>query len=280
MSEHLDSGSKQGYQLSDLLYLMARLRKPVTGCPWDLKQNYKSITASTIEEAYEVVDAIESEDYVHLKEELGDLLFQVVFYCQLAKEEGRFSFPEVVDVLTRKLIRRHPHVFPAGSLESEISDKHVHSEDVEAVKKSWEAIKQDERNEKGSQSLLDDVPKALPALSRAQKLQKRASNAGFDWSAALDVLPIIREELEELEQAISEQSNDAIKEELGDVIFSLVNLSRKLKQDPEAALRMANTKFEKRFRYIEEQLRNDNLEPSSRNLELMEKYWQQAKINL
>ncbi len=179
------------YSVDDLLYLMARLRDPESGCPWDIKQDYASIAPSTLEEAYEVVDAIEKQDFVHLKEELGDLLFQVIFYSQLGKEDERFEFASVVSDLVAKLIRRHPHVFPDGTLQSRIDNRNTLQADVKA---RWEAIKQQEREAKGAQGLLADVPLNLPALSRAAKLQKRAASVGFDWDNVYGPIAKVRVE--------------------------------------------------------------------------------------
>lgn len=267
--------SSPSYSIDDLIYLMARLRKPETGCPWDLKQDYRSITPSTIEEAYEVVDAIESGDLMHLREELGDLLFQVIFYSQLASEDNIWDFSAVVHGLTEKLIRRHPHVFPDGGLNSE-RPPGPPPEDG-AIKQTWEKIKQQERHAKGKQKLLDDVPRALPAMSRAEKLQKRAAKVGFDWEDPAPVLDVVAGELTELRDAFAEKDENAVAEELGDVLFACVNLSRHLKLDAEQLLRNANQKFETRFQYIEESLaaRGQSLEDST--VEEMEMLWQQAK---
>jgi len=196
------------YQLEDLLYLMKRLRTPETGCPWDLEQNYLSITPSTIEEAYEVVDAIERQDFEHLKEELGDLLFQVVFYGQLASEDGYFQFDDVVHELSDKLIRRHPHVFPDGTLQSVKGMPSISG--ASEVKEVWEQIKAEERDKKGNTGILDDVPVALPALQRSQKLQKRVAKAGMDFRNLSGVLAKLREEIAELEQAVEAGSEQNI----------------------------------------------------------------------
>ena len=204
------------FKLDDLVQLMATLRHPEYGCPWDLKQDYRSIAPSTLEEAYELVDAIEKENFESFREELGDLLFQVVFYSQLASEEQAFDFHDVVDGLVAKLIRRHPHVFPSGSLES-AGPRGDTTE--EQVKQSWEAIKRQERNTKGENSELDDVPVCLPSLIRAQKLQKRASSVGFDWQTSVGVWSKLAEELAELRAAINEENHSAVEEELGDVFF-------------------------------------------------------------
>ena len=266
------------YTLHDLLNLMARLRDPQYGCPWDVKQTYASIVPFTLEEAYEVADAIEREDFEHLQGELGDLLFQVVYYCQLAREEGRFEFDGVVDGITRKLIRRHPHVFPTGDLYAPLDIPRL---DEDQVKQRWEAIKAEERAERAAVpeqlSLLDDVPAALPALSRASKLQKRAATAGFDWPAALPVLDKVREELDEVLEAMAGDDPRAVEEELGDLLFSAVNLARHLKVDPETALRAANQKFERRFRFIEQALRDTHRAMEDCTLENLDALWGEAK---
>lgn len=266
------------YQLNDLLHLMARLRDPQHGCPWDLQQNYASIVPHTLEEAYEVADAIESGDLDHLPGELGDLLFQVVYYSQLAKEEGRFEFDTVVDGITRKLLRRHPHVFPDGDL---YGSPELPRLDEAAIKQRWEEIKAEERAERSTApmqlSLLDDVPSALPALSRAAKLQKRTAQVGFDWPDALPVVDKVREELDEVLEAMSENDPEAIAEEVGDLLFVAVNLARHLKVDPENALRAANRKFERRFRFIEQALRESGRPVEHCDLETLDALWGEAK---
>ncbi len=270
------SAKENRYLLQDLLYLMSRLRNPDTGCPWDIKQDYLSITPSTLEESYEVVDAIEKEDFAHLREELGDLLFQVVFYTQLATEDQRFSFADVVHELTAKLLRRHPHVFPDGTLTSERVGDVV--PDEYGVKKSWEQTKKEERKEKGRHGLLDDVPLALPALSRAAKLQKRASRVGFDWQDPEGILNKIKEEVSELEEELdSGRRVPEIQNELGDLLFSCVNLVRFLGFDSEQTLRFANTKFERRFRYMEEKLRDTGTTLEKVNQDVLETLWNQSK---
>lgn len=266
------------YRLDDLLQLMARLRHPEHGCPWDLKQSYASIVPYTLEEAYEVADAIERGDFDHLPGELGDLLFQVVYYSQLAAEEGRFGFAEVVDGITAKLIRRHPHVFPDGDLYAAPDAQKL---EEAAVKQRWEELKAEERAAKAAApeqlSLLDDVPQALPALSRAAKLQKRAAQVGFDWPDALPVLDKVREELDEMLEAMSENDPQAIAEELGDLLFVVVNLARHLKVEPEAALRAANGKFERRFRFIEQALREAGRPIENCSLDELDALWGEAK---
>ncbi|MBB1519152.1 nucleoside triphosphate pyrophosphohydrolase [Aquipseudomonas guryensis] len=266
------------YQLDDLLHLMARLRDPQHGCPWDLKQSYATIVPHTIEEAYEVADAIERSDFEHLPGELGDLLFQVVYYSQLAREEGRFEFAQVVDGITRKLIRRHPHVFVDGDLYGAPDAAKL---EEAAVKQRWEELKAEERAEKAAVpeqlSLLDDLPNALPALSRAVKLQKRAAQVGFDWPEALPVVDKVREELDEVLEAMSENDPQAIAEEIGDLLFVVTNLARHLKVDPETALRSANGKFERRFRFIEQTLRAAGQAIENCSLEQLDALWGEAK---
>ncbi|WP_095094956.1 nucleoside triphosphate pyrophosphohydrolase [Pseudomonas sp. Irchel 3A5] len=266
------------YSLQDLLHLMARLRDPKYGCPWDVQQNYASIVPHTLEEAYEVADAIERGDFDDLKGELGDLLFQVVYYSQLAREEGRFEFDGVIDGITRKLIRRHPHVFPSGDLYAPLETPRLNDEEV---KQRWEEIKAQERAGKARApeqlSLLDDVPAVLPALSRAAKLQKRASQVGFDWPSALPVVDNVREELDEVLEAMADNDAAGIEEEVGDLLFAAVNLARHLKVDPENALRAANRKFERRFRFIEQALRDTQRPMEDCTLEEMDALWGEAK---
>lgn len=266
------------YQLDDLLHLMARLRDPQRGCPWDLQQSYRSLVPHTLEEAYEVADVIERGDFEQLPGELGDLLFQVVYYSQLAGEEGRFAFADVVNAITRKLLRRHPHVFPDGDLYGALDTPRL---DEAAISRRWEEIKAEERAERAAApqqlSLLDDVPGTLPALSRAAKLQKRAAGVGFDWPEALPVLDKVREELDEVLEAMSENDGPAITEEIGDLLFSVTNLARHLKVDPEAALRAANQKFERRFRFIEQALRISDRPIEACMLEELDSLWAEAK---
>lgn len=266
------------YKLDDLLHLMARLRDPRHGCPWDLKKDYASIVPYTIEEAYEVADAIERGDFGHLREEVGDLLFQVVYYAQLAREENHFDFDEVVHGITAKLVRRHPHVFPDGDLYGEPDPAKL---EEAAVKQRWEELKAEERAAKAAEpvqlSLLDDVPAALPALSRAAKLQKRAAQVGFDWPEALPVVDKLREELDEVLEAMADGDAEAQAEEVGDLLFVVVNLARHLKVDPETALRAANGKFERRFRYIESALRDQGRKAEECSLEELDALWGEAK---
>lgn len=269
------SEQNHSYDLNDLLYLMERLRRPDTGCPWDIAQDYRSITPSTIEEVYEVVDAIERQDFAHLKEELGDLLFQVVFYAQLGKEDGRFDFAGIVHTLTDKLVQRHPHVFPDGTLQSE-RDPHAESQ-VEKIKESWEKIKASERKSKGEHGVIDDVPIALPALQRSQKLQKRVSKAGMDFRSVSAVVEKLEEEVAELKQAITQTDADNIQEEMGDVLFSAVNLARHLKVDADQSLRDANNKFSSRVKKMETLLNEQSLAWQDCSDDQLEALWQQAK---
>jgi ATP diphosphatase len=257
--------------MQDLLHVMAQLRDKDGGCPWDLKQNFQSILPHTLEEAYEVADAIESGDRGQLKDELGDLLFQVVFYCQLAKEEGSFEFADVAENMTDKLIRRHPHVYGEQSGQS---NPNIGAEEV---LKRWESIKQGERDAKQQLSVLDDVPAALPAMQRSAKLQKRAANVGFDWPSIKPVMSNMKEELTEFEQALANDDKQHSLEELGDLMFACVNMARHLKQDPEQIMRQANAKFERRFRYLENQIIEAGEALENASLDTMEAGWQQAK---
>lgn len=259
------------YTLNDLIYLMQRLRDPVDGCPWDLKQSYATIVPSTLEEAYEVADTIERGDYDHLREELGDLLFQVIFYSQLGAEENRFDFHAIVHSLVAKLVRRHPHVFPDGRLRERYGEQPA---ETAAIKQRWEDIKQAERSDKGAVGALDDIPLNLPALTRAAKLQKRAARHGFDWSDVRGPIAKVREELAEVEEALAAGDPQAVEEELGDLLFAVVNISRYLKQDAEGSLRRANTKFEQRFRYME-QAAGGSVE--GLDMQQLERLWQEAK---
>lgn len=274
-------------QIDALIELMGKLRDPEFGCPWDLKQSIESLLPHTLEEVYEVADAIENGSRVELEDELGDLLFQVVFYAQLAQEEGSFDFEAVAGGVTRKLLRRHPHVFPDGTLQSFGKPQSL---DADQVLLNWEAIKELEREEKREKqvrlglpqeesgtSLLDDVPRALPAIERARKLQKRAASVGFDWDEIAPVIAKIREEVGELEEALQQGSADAIAHELGDVLFAAVNLSRHVKIDPEVALRGCNARFEARFRFIEDELRAGERSVSEASMEELDAMWDLAK---
>lgn len=261
------------YSISDLRYLMERLRDPKIGCPWDRKQTYDSLVEFTLEEVYEVIDAIDCNDFEHLSEELGDLLFQIIFYSQIGAEQKHFDFDDVISGVTAKLIRRHPHVFPNGTLDSsrlEIGD--LDSDDINI---DWEAIKKQERVRKGISRGLDDVPLALPALKRALKLQKRAAQTGFDWPTVDSVLSKVDEEFYELKVEINRANVEGIEDELGDLLFTCVNLSRHLKVDPETALRRSNDKFKRRFSIMESLADDDNL--SQYSLSELESLWRKAK---
>ena len=252
--------------IEKLLEIMARLRDPETGCPWDLEQDFSTIAPHTIEEAYEVADAIERQDWPELQGELGDLLFQVVFYAQLGKEQGLFGFDEIAGGMAEKLVRRHPHVF--GDAEER---------DARGVRGRWEDIKAQERTDHDDQSALAAIAKALPALKRAQKLGTRAARVGFDWPDRQGVHAKIEEELGELEQASTVQHAAAIEEELGDLLFAVVNLARHLDVDAEHALTRANRKFERRFRAMEASIRADDLDIASLDLDILEQRWREAK---
>ncbi len=259
---------------------MSRLREPKTGCPWDLRQDYCSITPSTLEEAYEVVDAIEKADYEHLREELGDLLFQVIFYCQLGQEDGYFCFNTVISDLVNKLIRRHPHVFPEGNLASRFAEfAEGEVRDTEAIKANWEALKSQEREAKGKKGIMDDVPLALPALSRAVKLQKRAASIGFDWPDVNGVIEKLEEEIAELKEALAMEDEAAAAAELGDVLLAAVSVARHLKLDAEAVLRAGNGKFEQRFRYLEDKAREAGVVLDEVSSMVMERWWEEVKEN-
>jgi ATP diphosphatase len=263
------------YSLQDLLYLMGRLRDPITGCPWDLKQRFDTIVPHSLEEVYELVDAIEANDLNQVRQELGDVLFQVVFYSRLGEEQGLFNFDDVVDGITTKLLRRHPHVFPDGSLQS-IRDTEAPKDD--AIKQRWEDIKQAERSEKSQGSVMDDIPQALPALTRAAKLQKRARNIGFDWADIDEVIAAFHDEIRELEDARADGDANAIADEMGDVLFSAVNVCRHLGLDPEAVTRAAGKKFERRFRFVEQRCQESAIDNSTGQASAqLELFWDQAK---
>ncbi len=259
-------------EIERLIDIMAALRTPETGCPWDLEQNFQSIAPYTLEEAYEVVDAIERGDLTELRDELGDLLLQVVFHARLAQEAEVFSFTDVVNSICEKLVRRHPHVF--GDLANLSSD---------AVSAQWEAIKAQEKAAKcvaAPASLLDGVPLPLPALTRAVKLQKKASTVGFDWNDARQVMDKIREETDEVAaelQAPGSEATPALAEEIGDLLFVVTNLACHAKVDPEQALRGANAKFERRFHHIEQQLSRRGVNLDAASLAEMEALWVEAK---
>ncbi|MDG1064612.1 MAG: nucleoside triphosphate pyrophosphohydrolase [Luminiphilus sp.] len=261
------------FKIADLLRIMERLRDPSDGCPWDTKQTFTSVIPHTLEECYELVDAIEQGDLPHVAEELGDVLFQVVFYSELGRELDAFDFHAVVDGIARKLLRRHPHVFADGAIEGRV----LESLTTEEVKANWEAIKREERSETKAFGSLSDVPNALPALSRAQKLQKKAAAVGFDWQRLGDVLEKLEEEMTEFQEAVSDNSDEAMAEELGDLIFTAVNVARHLGFDAENVLRRANEKFETRFNDMEAAALEDGSSLSNESNVQMEARWQSAK---
>ena len=270
------------HDMNDLLTLMQVLRDREQGCPWDLQQDWDSIVPHTLEEAYEVADAIERRAFDELPGELGDLLFQVVYYAQFGAEEQRFDFDDIVDTLTAKMLRRHPHVFPEGTLASR-RPPGVSAEEVQTqqVNSRWESLKADERAERAAAdtpSVLDDVPRTLPALSRAAKLSKRAARVGFDWPDSKGVIAKIREELAEVEEALDAGDQQHAQEEVGDLLFAVTNLARTLNADPEQCLRTTNAKFERRFRYVEGELSAAQRPLTEASLDEMEAHWQAAKV--
>ncbi len=255
MREIISWKTQGPFSLDHLMQVVERLRDPDSGCPWDIQQSFKSIVSSTLEECYELIDAIQKEDFSHVEEELGDVLFQVVFYAQMGSEESYFDLASVIDGLVKKLIRRHPHVF--GSSEESLNcDPKINNKQISIseVKDTWEKIKAQERTKRDHRSALADVPLALPGLSRAQKIQKRASQVGFDWKDHEGPLDKIEEELLELRDSLSGGDRDQIKSELGDLLFSCVNLSRHLNLDAEESLRCATEKFENRFVTMENEV--------------------------
>jgi len=277
--------------IEKLVALMVMLRDQELGCPWDLEQTIESLVPYTLEEVYEVVDAIDKNDMVELKDELGDLLFQVVFYAQIACEEGLFTFDDVADSITAKLIRRHPHVFPDATIGSFGSKSYISSDQVVV---NWEAIKQEEKIKKlqhraqrgqtekedstdAIASTLDDVPRSLPALERAYKLQKRAANTGFDWSDIAPVIEKLKEESAEFQSALETKNQQQIQAEIGDVLFTAVNLARHASVEPEIALRAANHRFEERFKWIETTLYSRDQTVDETNQEQLNELWEQAK---
>ena len=268
---------KPSRDLADLIAIMAALRHPETGCPWDIQQDFASIAPYTVEEAHEVADAIQRGDMVDLCDELGDLLLQVAYHARMAEEAGHFAFPDVIEAITTKLIRRHPHVFGDGS-----------AGNPGAVKELWEAIKAEERAEKAARkreaglpepakSLLDGVPPTLPALSRAVKLQKKASTVGFDWNDPRAVLAKLREEIQEVEEAFDKKDASAVKDEVGDMLFVIANLARHADIEPETALDGANRKFMRRFAHIEARLAAQGRGFEGASLEEMDALWNEAK---
>ena len=270
---------KPSREIAGLIEIMAALRTPETGCPWDLEQDFASVSPYTVEEAYEVADAIARGDKLDLKDELGDLLLQVVFHARMAQEEGSFAFPDVVEAITTKLIRRHPHVFGDAR---DLSPAEV--------KVLWHRIKAEEKAAKAAareaaglppqaeeRGVLAGVPHTLPSLTRAWKLQARASTVGFDWNDARLVLDKIREETAEIDEALAGGDKAAIHEEIGDLLFVVANLARHVDADPEACLAAASTKFERRFAGIEARLAENGRKPAEASLDELEALWQQVK---
>lgn len=259
--------------ISRLIEIMAALRNPDGGCPWDLEQNFSTIRHYTIEEAYEVADAIEREDFDDLREELGDLLLQPVYHAQMASERGLFDLGDVIQAITEKLIRRHPHVFGEDAARS-----------AGGAKAKWDAIKADERRRKAEKrgeaaSVLDDVPHGLPALVRAEKLSKRAASVQFDWPDWRQTLDKVREELEEVAEVAASDDHARIAEEMGDLLFAAANLARKVGIDPEAALRDANLKFTRRFHYVERRAAEDGVPLAEAGLERLDGYWNEIRAS-
>ena len=259
--------------INDLLDIMAKLRAPDGGCPWDLEQNFSTIAPYTIEEAYEVADAIADGDMNELRDELGDLLLQVVFHAQMAQEEGHFTFEDVANSINAKMVSRHPHVFGDGDATT-----------TDGVNQTWEKIKASERAQKAEtkghdrHSALDGVASALPALMRAEKLTKRAARVGFDWPSTDEVFDKLHEEIDELKAEMTKNPDqDRIEDELGDMLFVMANLGRKLGVDPEVALRRANHKFTRRFHFIEDELAKDSRTASQSDLQEMDVLWNKAK---
>lgn len=261
--------------LDKLRWIMTQLRDPQTGCPWDLKQDFESIVPCTLEEAYEVADAIEQGDFVELEKELGDLLFQVIFYSQLGMEQKKFDLDTVIAAICEKLIRRHPHVF----------DSNYQALNENAIKANWENEKARERFQKHTKlateqslSILADIPKNLPALTQAAKIQKRCAHVGFDWQKIDDVFEKVVEEVAEVKAELH-VNPQALAEELGDLMFAVVNLCRHAKQDPETLLRKANQKFTKRFNLVEEKVAQSSKDFLQHDCAELEQYWQQIKSN-
>jgi ATP diphosphatase len=277
------------YDMADLIYLMQRLRDPESGCPWDIKQTFNSIIPHTIEEAHEVAEAIESKDWPHVEEELGDLLFQVIFYSQLGDESALFDFASVIDVLVSKLVRRHPHVFPAGDLHGKRDADYCPSDDE--IQAQWQVIKQQEKTLKAETKkietlelvdYLSDIPRSLPELTRADKIQRAVSMRGFDWTEIQGVLDKVREELQEVEEEIEQADIQRLQHEVGDLLFASVNVARHLGINPEQALGQANRRFSERYSLVAA-----SLAAKGRSLELgnsnqissdeMEHAWNEAK---
>jgi ATP diphosphatase len=246
---------------------MRMLRDKDNGCPWDIEQTLESLSPCVIEEAYEVSDAIAKKDYGNLKEELGDVLLQVIFQAEIANELKLFNFDEIVDTLNRKLIRRHPHVF-------EDAPKPLSAQEQT---QAWDAIKAQEKNPEDASNTFGDIPASLPPILKAKNIQKKASKKGFDWKESIDVIEKVEEELKELKLEIQQNNNENIKDELGDLLFSIINLSRHLELDASEAINQANHKFVKRFRLLEEEISKDNQEIDNLTSEELEEFWVRIK---
>ena len=253
--------------IATLLETMRMLRDKDNGCPWDIEQTLESLSPCVIEEAYEVSDAIAKKDYGNLKEELGDVLLQVIFQAEIANELKLFNFDEIVDTLNKKLIRRHPHVF-------EDAPKPLSAQEQT---QAWDAIKAQEKNPEDASNTFGDIPASLPPILKAKKIQKKASKKGFDWKASIDVIEKVEEELKELKLEIQQNNNENIKDELGDLLFSIVNLSRHLELDASEAINQANHKFVKRFRLMEAEISKDNQEIDNLTSDELEEFWVKIK---
>lgn len=270
--------SKASIEFEHLVEIMARLRNPSNGCPWDVKQTFETIAPYTIEEAYEVADAIHNGTRDDIRDELGDLLLQVVFHARIAEEEGSFTVADVARGVSNKMINRHPHVF-GDDTNPDTPNSLKQPLDADAQKINWEDIKAEERAQKGKVGVLDDVAVGLPPMLRALKLQKRAARVGYDWDHINDVFDKMAEEIQELKTELTADKldKDAIKDEVGDILFVAVNLARKAGVDPETALMGCNNKFERRFRYIEQQTEKNGKDINKVSLDEMESLWQDAK---
>ena len=253
--------------IATLLETMRMLRDKDNGCPWDIEQTLESLSPCVIEEAYEVSDAIAKKDYVNLKEELGDVLLQVIFQAEIANELKLFNFDEIVDTLNKKLIRRHPHVFKDAPKPLSAQEQ----------TQAWDAIKAQEKNPEDTSNTFGDIPASLPPILKAKKIQKKASKKGFDWKASIDVIEKVEEELKELKLEIQQNNNENIKDELGDLLFSIVNLSRHLELDASEAINQANHKFVKRFRLMEAEISKDNQEIDNLTSDELEEFWVRIK---
>ena len=285
--DNADSNTTGGREISRLIDIMAALRTPDTGCPWDLVQDFKSIAPYTIEEAYEVADVIERNAMDELKDELGDLLLQVVYHARMAEEQKLFKFEDVVQGICEKMVRRHPHVFGQEGKRRQASsadDVNVLWDEIKAEEKkktenkNTNKLNAEDQNTPNIPSLLDDIPLAMPGLTRAFKLQKKAAKVGFDWPALGPVFDKLEEEIGELSEAVSVCSHQDITEEIGDVLFSVTNLARHMEIDPEAALRATNQKFRRRFQHIEQVSHANNKDLANMAIDEMEALWKEAKL--